>query len=243
MVLFRQFAAQRLTVLTVVALPTFRVAATLAWLTTDLQVEPVGGLALTMAWEGVQVGAVDVVEEDLVDVVEVFAALVGDAVVLPELDGVELLAELEDDDVLLVDVAAAFAAPEVVEEVLEVELLEVLLTELEEDVELDELLLAVLEDVDEDVDGCVLVFGVACNALGDCVVAADDEVAVDELDCCVAANTAGLSVDVELLVVVLVVPPPTAGWAVPPDKPFAAKFKPLPVMPLPEPLPVALSFT
>ena len=61
LVSFRQLAAQRSAVLTVVDLPTLKLVATLAWATIFLQVSPDGTVGFAMTCEGVQAGLVLVV--------------------------------------------------------------------------------------------------------------------------------------------------------------------------------------
>jgi hypothetical protein len=166
LVSFRQLAAQRSAVLTVVDLPTLKLVATLAWATIFLQVSPAGTVGFAMTCEGVQAGLVLVV---------VVVGLVALGVVLRVVEVEELLALL-----VLTLVLAVVAALELK------------------------------------------------TLFGDTVVL-EERVLVEVLE---------ITVVMEL---VLEDPPEaeTDPFAepLPPDKPFAPVFKPLPVVPVPDPTP------
>jgi hypothetical protein len=182
-------AAQRSAVLTVVALPTLKLVATLAWATIFLQVRPAGTVGFVMTCEGVQAGLVLVV---VTAFVLVLVGLVALGVVLGVVEEVLL--------VLAVEIAAvellALPAPPLVLAVVGVLELEALFGETS--VLVEEVMVELLEDL------LVLESTVVMElVLEDPTEAATDPFA-DPL---------------------------------PPDRPFAPVFKPLPVVPVPEPIP------
>jgi hypothetical protein len=187
-------------VLTVVALPTLRLVATLAWATIFLQVRPVGTVGFAMTWDGVQAGLVLVV---VAAFVLVLVALVGLGVVL----GVE-------DEALVLAVEIELVA---------VELLLALAVELELAV-VELLTLAVLTLV------LAVVATIVLEPLLTLVLVLEELV------------LAGVLVDIVVLVELVLEDPTEAATdpftdPLPPDRPFAPVFKPLPVVPVPEPIP------
>jgi hypothetical protein len=169
-------AAQRSAVLTVVALPTLKLVATLAWETIFLQVSPAGTVGFAMTCEGVQAGLVLVVV--VVAFVLVLLALVALGVVLGVVE--ELLAlvalTLVLELVSALEPTALFGDTVVLEEGVVVELLVDVL-------EITVVMELVLED---------------------------------------SGTKAGTDPFADPL---------------PPDRPFAPVFRPLPVVPVPEPTP------
>jgi hypothetical protein len=174
---FRQLAAQRSAVLTVVALPTLKLVATLAWETIFLQVSPAGTVGFAMTCEGVQAGLVLVVV--VVAFVLVLLALVALGVVLGVVEE-ELLALL------------------VLTLVLEV--------------------VSALEPTTLFGDTVVLEEGVVVELLVDVL----EITVVMELVLEDSGTKAGTDPFADPL---------------PPDRPFAPVFRPLPVVPVPEPTP------
>jgi hypothetical protein len=168
-------AAQRSAVLTVVALPTLKLVATLAWETIFLQVSPAGTVGFAMTCEGVQAGLVLVVV--VVTFVLVLVGLVAIGVVLGVVE--ELLAlvalTLVLELVSALEPTALFGDTVVLEEGVVVELLVDVL-------EITVVMELVLEDPSE----------------------AETDPFAEPL---------------------------------PPDRPFAPLFRPLPVVPVPEPTP------
>jgi hypothetical protein len=186
-------AAQRSAVLTVVALPTLKLVATLAWETIFLQVSPAGTVGFAMTCEGVQAGLVLVVV--VVAFVLVLLALVALGVVLGVVE--ELLAL----------VALGIVLGVVVEELLALLVLTLVLE-----------VVSALEPTALFGDTVVLEEGVVVELLVDVL----EITVVMELVLEDSGTKAGTDPFADPL---------------PPDRPFAPVFRPLPVVPVPEPTP------